>query len=602
MAKIKISEQQARLLGLKPNLKLKITKEQYNRIFASGLIKENNLVSGGLNRVDKTFKKEFGGPIKEGDSLSNEVLDLIKFMYRKEENLSPFWSQKGLTYDKICDELEAKNMIVKKDGKCTVSKSLGDAKTAIKMIEDALKEMVGVDDITEIDNYPAGAEFDKTAPFNQNEPEVTNPKTSSNKQLEMVGMGREIAILKGADGLYAFYHYDLGEGELADYTSLEKFALGKDEDGEVEYEYGDFEKTDSAIENYINDNIDKLSIGLGLKAYEAGADLVKIDDELKDNLLSLYDKDTDLVKALSSMNENTESPDDRMARLMAAIELKRAESERLEKQRQDRLDKQNAIDSAKAEEKMKIQQMMAANEPEEPKGPENFFGTPWDQVEETTTAASSGAFTSPMSSPIKKELPVSTNDLDVPVVYENNDNNYTHFAINKDDNKIVNGWDYSNLYDSDSKSYDNESIKEYSKLDLIDMFPDKKPSEFKIVTNNFLKKNNINPSDVNNWYNVATIYEVTTAGSAGNLQYDANALPGINRDGSFKKTPKTKAETKTQWAGGAMVDFNDCTKLNNKSTSTGCSQGAVDKVVKYKKTKGNINAPSLSESKNKLKQ
>ena len=48
MKKIKITEKQAKLLGLKkinetPKAKavLKITKEQYNRLFASGLINEN---------------------------------------------------------------------------------------------------------------------------------------------------------------------------------------------------------------------------------------------------------------------------------------------------------------------------------------------------------------------------------------------------------------------------------------------------------------------------------------------------------------------------------------------------------------------------------
>ncbi len=83
--------------------------------------------------------------------------------------------------------------------------------------------------------------------------------------------------------------------------------------------------------------------------------------------------------------------------------------------------------------------------------------------------------------------------------------------------------------------------------------------------------------------------------SSANATYDANALPGISRDGSFKSPKKTKAETKTQWADGGFVEFNDCTKLNNKVSSTGCSGGAVDNVVSVRKTKGNINAPSLNE-------
>jgi hypothetical protein len=70
-------------------------------------------------------------------------------------------------------------------------------------------------------------------------------------------------------------------------------------------------------------------------------------------------------------------------------------------------------------------------------------------------------------------------------------------------------------------------------------------------------------------------------------------IPG----GSFVKE---NAFDKTQWAGGEFVEFDDCTKLNNnKEAQKGkCSTGAVDNVVKLQKTKSNVNAPSLSESKN----
>ncbi len=94
-----------------------------------------------------------------------------------------------------------------------------------------------------------------------------------------------------------------------------------------------------------------------------------------------------------------------------------------------------------------------------------------------------------------------------------------------------------------------------------------------------------------------TVSETTTAG-AGNFQYDANALPGINRDGSFKKVKKTPAQTTTQYPNGEMVGIDKCTKLNNNKTAQngGCSTGAVDNVVKGKKTGGSIISPSLGEN------
>jgi len=77
---------------------------------------------------------------------------------------------------------------------------------------------------------------------------------------------------------------------------------------------------------------------------------------------------------------------------------------------------------------------------------------------------------------------------------------YTHFAIMKSNNKIADGWDYSELYDEETRSYDNASIKEYTKLDLTDNFPENKPSDFKILTRKSVEKMGLNPKDTNNWY------------------------------------------------------------------------------------------------------
>ena len=73
------------------------------------------------------------------------------------------------------------------------------------------------------------------------------------------------------------------------------------------------------------------------------------------------------------------------------------------------------------------------------------------------------------------------------------DKKYTHFAISKKDNKIVTGWEYKNL--------DKESIIEYTKLDLMDMFPDKKYSDFKILSKNLLLNKGFDPFDSDNWVN-----------------------------------------------------------------------------------------------------
>jgi len=451
MKKIIITNKQARLLGIgtikestnkKPTLK--VTKEQYNRIFASGLINE------ALNGIDKTFKKEtvnadiqnlkeddfdiskpntslpmsaqkFSSPMTEGDSdLKRETKELVKFLYRKSEELSDFWKSKGLSYDKIVDTLKSKGLIITDNGKHTLSKTLGSPEQAMSALEKELSSLIGGNKALETEavedgsNYAPGTEFSPTSPWNQSAPEYSEPIRPKKIILKVIASNQEIAILKSESGKYYVCYFDnLGKDELKDYAEVEIGADDFDIDGDV-------------IERYINFNLPKLSKGVGVNDWENGVDIVKIDDQLKNELLNLYDKDRKITSILGSINE-------------------------------------------------------------------------------MTSAASSGAFVGPLSGPmIKKDMPID--DMNTPVVKE-----------------------------------------------------------------------------------------MTSAGSAGSYQYDANALPNINRDGSFKKAKAPKAFKKTQYAGGGFVETDDCTKLNNNKTAQngGCSTGAVDNVVKIKKSNGNINAPSL---------
>lgn len=96
---------------------------------------------------------------------------------------------------------------------------------------------------------------------------------------------------------------------------------------------------------------------------------------------------------------------------------------------------------------------------------------------------------------------------------ENINKKYTHFAVRKSDNTIVNGWEYKDL--------DNESIKEYSKMDLKDQFPDSKPSEFTIITKAAIERKGIDPFDTKNWYKDG-IAENDIYGVAGNPDEEAD--------------------------------------------------------------------------------
>jgi hypothetical protein len=76
-----------------------------------------------------------------------------------------------------------------------------------------------------------------------------------------------------------------------------------------------------------------------------------------------------------------------------------------------------------------------------------------------------------------------------------NNQNYSHFAVNKATNKIVNGWDYSDYDPSELRQFKND----YFTVDLVDN--DLDPKQYKIVTSKYLIRQGIDPNDNNNWAN-----------------------------------------------------------------------------------------------------
>lgn len=520
--------------ALKENKKsvLKITKEQYNKLVESGLIKEEKEVNvkGGLTRVDKTFKKEFAkhdiqnlkkeskfniakpNPslsksvqgkfgVSEMSKLMNETKNLIEYMYGKTENFPPFWNKFGLTYEEICEAFLNEGMIVENDGCWKLSKSMGTPDMAINTVMEKLNKMIndGRELEMESDGYlPAGAEYDKNAPWNQDS-ETSTPTKPKQRMFNVVYYNREIVILNDKEGnQYAFIYDSIPREDFEEYAEIPRVYIGKDEDGDPEFEYSDdWDIDEDVLDRYINDNLKNISYGVGLGDFEEGKDIVKIDSELKADLMKLYDKDKGLVRVLSAIEEDYDS---------------------MQQNRNDLTNKfvGNVIKAMtpQGERKPKTKEevrQMARTLAKLYKKPVKFYLDKLNKeygIEETTTAASSGSYTGPFLGSAAK-APEDPNKLDVPVVGE------------------------------------------------------------------------------------------VTAGSGSVGAYDANALPNITRDGKFKSNPTTpKAFKKTQYPKGGFVKFNDCVKLNNKPAGAGCSQGAVDNVVKVVQTKGNINAPSLGEGNN----
>jgi hypothetical protein len=270
--------------------KIRITKEQYDRLFKPLL--ENKI---NPNRVQKAFNKEIDEdekitqepldlgfdsklgssasqkkipmskaievnvPVNEGEEkskkidMNKEVQSLVKFLYRQENELSDFLKEKGISFEDIKEKLKGK--LIERNGKYELSKSCGTKEETYRTLENMLREMTGTYEEIEED-YPAGAEHDSSAPYNQKDIHVRKFPTD----YEVISNDYKIAIVR-------------------DTTTNEFFLLDV---YEIDSEFNDIQPEE--ITNHIENE------GLG--------DAEPITLETIDNLIELYDLDKNFSKSM----------------------------------------------------------------------------------------------------------------------------------------------------------------------------------------------------------------------------------------------------------------------------------------------------------------
>ena len=402
--------------------KVKITQEQYNRIFPTN-INESTEVKGGINRVNKSFKKEFSGsgvknlsednfdikaPVagipnskmkmkKEPKSLDENILSpevhqavsqLIHniWLNPSQHGLSPFFKQNGITWgdittyltsvgilgiaaggarklrnffktkfnsnqdiakeqkkedvekivDKITNDPEApwnKNTSQSNQPNTTApvfnanrfkpATKTSDAERASLMpyldpnntemafkkedpeytnrstsnnpedlmpyldpnnTEMAFKNTDETFDIKtdSVGNYPEGTENNPRAPYNQSGPDLEHSKA---KQIfKPVGMNKEIILLNGPDGLYVFDYENISREDLPNSA---------------------YELNEDDLAQYVNEKFKRISKGVGLEGFNNGAELVKMDEKLREQLAKFYNKDKKFVHLLNRVEEVT---------------------------------------------------------------------------------------------------------------------------------------------------------------------------------------------------------------------------------------------------------------------------------------------------------
>lgn len=108
--------------------------------------------------------------------------------------------------------------------------------------------------------------------------------------------GREAMLLKDntTNKIWFFYYDHIDKKDFSEFGEVEKTYIGKDEDGDPEYEYDyeNYEPTEDDKLEYIKGNIKDFTIGKGVDSHENGDDLTEVDMMLAHVLLDMFPKFT----------------------------------------------------------------------------------------------------------------------------------------------------------------------------------------------------------------------------------------------------------------------------------------------------------------------
>lgn len=308
--KVKLTLEQVKKLQEYKDKKIKISESQFNRL------KEHFNISNSEEVITEGIAMEL---IEFAQHLLTTLKDILTDP--SSSGLDPIWGKLGINRGQLLSLLMDFGIISYSGYKfIVITKNLSNKVKRLyhkimddtpiepnatpKVPKDSFKEseiFLGDDmEIDEDSNYPEGANFDSRAPWRDNS-DKTSPK-SIEGNYSVIYINNEYSILTdNAGNFYYFYYYLIDKKDFAQYSEVPRHYLGKDENGEPSFDYEDFEITSEAIESYINDNINNISKGEGIDAYEAGDELVLIDQELAYQLIEDSKHDQNLINILKSL-------------------------------------------------------------------------------------------------------------------------------------------------------------------------------------------------------------------------------------------------------------------------------------------------------------
>lgn len=486
--------------------------------------------------------------------------------------LSPFWKQLGVSRGELFSAMADIGLITSTvmGGNRVYKVMRKNFKRNIKRLYNTLTQPEELDSWEgpknvmknpkmEASNLPAGSEHDSSAPWNDRD--MSQPVVPTEVKYTVTYMNNEISIVEDSEGKkYAFYHYHIDRDDLAPYAEREETYVGRDEDGDVDVDYSDdWDVDEQVIQGYLNDNLHDLEIGSGLMDWESGADLALIDDGLKANIIDTFGGDERLIAAMEEVRETTTAGSSGafVGKMGMGSPIGKATAYSPKNQIQDK--------TASLGDDLEIIQ------DEEAKLGNVQFDTPYGRY--SVVGATEKDDNKPHATTIFVTLQKNGRPVSSHLLYYFND---------KGDEKLTFVYKYEkleNVFNITDPVY-HEGLRglmaqlkgqEVEETTVAGASVDGGSSGPYVTPKMWAK-------DDKNW---AMNKDDKTAWKGGKI---------VDKKSKANMTMESDNMTKTAYPDGEMVDFDDCVKYNNNDAAQkgGCSQGAVDGVVKTSKTKGSV--------------
>jgi len=385
--------------------------------------------------------------------------------------------------------------------------------------------------------YPAGSEQDSNAPWNQVD-NIEQGKKQKQTQFNILWYHQNIALFEKDGKYYAFDVDSADNDEYSEYADREKTPIGRDEDGDMDFEYGDWEMDNYVVSRYVNSNLEHLSFGRGKDDWESGVEMVEMDNEMVNDFMGL-------VKYTKGPNG------EKLAKILSSMNLSETTST-------------SSVGGSYVSN-------MSAGTPIAKSNVASEMKSTIDEVDK--------------NGPLKSDILTSI----TPFIKNSPEGSMLFWLSNEGRLKEI--------VDKIQTLGDEEWMLMIqfivTALQGAETFIEKK-------NNNGIESFKQSISGLSNFINHFSrhIGEATTVTSVGGdsetFAYDAPVGDGSKfwtaGNKMNKKSVKENAKVDTQYPKGEFVKFDDCTKLNNNKVAQngGCSTGAVDNVVKTKSSKNSV--------------